>query len=159
MSSQSIQVYTIQLHNPCEVPAEWSIKRPAVDSPKLRDWAFFAAEPSEGNLEPGCSTKLKVLFTPSPSHEQPYSLPLPVKVANNPRAKELLCSGRGYTPRVEFRPELVDCGAILPKTLGQRPAEAGLVLRNLGDRPVEVVCLDLDRQYWDDEEVLRGLNM
>lgn len=153
------QVYTIQLHNPREVPAEWCIKRPAVDSPKLRDWASFVPEPAEGVLEPGATTKLKILFTPTPGREMPYTLPLPIKVANNPKPRELLCSGKGWTPRVEFSPGVVSCGAILPKVPGQKPAEAALQLRNTGDRPVEVVCLDLDGKYWSDEEALRTLNM
>lgn len=152
-------MYTIELHNPCDVPAEWSVKRPAVDSPKLRDWAFFAAEPVEGTLEPGATAQLRVLFTPALGRDAPYALPLPIKVANNARPRELLCAGRGHTPRVEFSPATVDCGAILPKLPGQRPAEGALQLRNLGDRPVEVVCVDLDAATWSDEEALRSLAM
>lgn len=152
-----VQVFTIQLHNPCEVPADWVIKRPAVDSPKLRDWEFFAANPAEGTLEPGATTKLKVLFTPALGREQPYMLPLPIKVANNPRTRELSCCGSGHTPRVEISPGAVDCGAILPKLPGQRPIEATLQLVNPGDRPVEVVCVDLDAACWTDEEALRSL--
>jgi hydrocephalus-inducing protein len=149
-------VFTIQLHNPREVPADWTIKRPAVDSPKLRDWGFFVPEPAEGTLEPGATTKLKVLFTPILGRELAYSLPLPIKATNNPKPRELLCTGKGWTPSVELGPSVVNCGAILP---GQKPAEASLQLRNLGDKPVEVVCLDLDGKYWSDEEALRSLNM
>ena len=57
-------MYTVQLHNPHQVAAEWSIKRPAVDSPKLRDGGCFAAEPVEGVLEPGGRTNIRVTFTP-----------------------------------------------------------------------------------------------
>ena len=152
-------MFSLQLHNPREVPAEWSIKRPAVDSPKLRDWGFFVPQPSEGVLEPGASAVVKVTFTPVLKRELPYSLQLPIRVANNPRARELLCSGKGYTPRVEFSPTAVDCGAILPRFPGQRPAEAVVQIRNLGHRPVEVVSLDLSSQYLADEEALRSLDM
>jgi hypothetical protein len=44
------KVYTVQLHNQQPVPCEWSIKKPAVDSPKLKDWDFFVPEPSAGAL-------------------------------------------------------------------------------------------------------------
>lgn len=152
------QVYTIQLHNPREVPAEWCIKRPAVDSPKLRDWGCFVAEPSEGTLEAGATNKLKVMFTPIPGREMPYTLPLPIKVANNPKPRELMCTGRGWTPRIEFASSVADCGPILPKRPGQKPAEASLQLRNLSNQPVEVVCLDLDSRFWSDEDALRSLN-
>lgn len=62
--TSALQVYTVQLYNPHQVPAEWSIKRPAVDSPKLRDWPFFVAEPCEGVMEPGARTNIRVTFTP-----------------------------------------------------------------------------------------------
>lgn len=149
----------MQLHNPREVPAEWSIKRPAVDSPKLRDWGLFVPEPAEGTLEPGARVNVKVTFTPTLGRDLPCSLPLPIKVNYNPRSRELSCSGKGYTPRVEFSSKVVDCGAILPRFPGQKPAEATVQLTNHGDRPVEVVCLDLDRQYQADEEALRSLDM
>lgn len=153
------QVFTIQLHNPREVPAEWTIKRPAVDSPKLRDWGCFVPEPAEGTLEPGATAKLKVLFTPILGREMPYTSPLPIKVANNPKPRELLCSGRGWTPQVQFSPSVVNCGAVLPKLPGHKPAEGSLQLHNPGGKPVEVVCLDLDSKYWSDEEALRTLDM
>eukprot|EP00775_Hariotina_reticulata_P008964 gene8964-9139_t len=159
VSTGHCKVFSLQLHNPREVPAEWSIKRPAVDSPKLRDWGFFVPQPAEGVLEPGESVVVKVTFTPVLNRELPYSLQLPIKVANNPKARELMCSGRGYTPRVEFSPTVLDCGAILPKVPGQRPAEAIVQLRNLGHRPVEVVSLDLNSQYLADEEALRSLDI
>jgi hypothetical protein len=57
-------VFTVQLHNPHQVAAEWSIKKPAVESPKLRDWGFFVPSPAEGVLEPGARASLTVTFTP-----------------------------------------------------------------------------------------------
>ncbi len=91
---------TVQLHNQKQVPCEWSIKRPAVESVKTKDWTFFACEPCDGTLEPGARTNLKVTFTPAMGREAPYSLCLPIKVANNPRVRELVCTAKGYTPKV-----------------------------------------------------------
>lgn len=102
------------------------------------------------------------LLLPHARHSQagrdaPYSLLLPVKVANNPRIRELACSGRGFTPRIELSTAAADCGAALP---GQRPpAEAVFVLSNPTDRPVEVVCPELDEQHKQDEDALRSLDM
>lgn len=154
-----LQVHTVRLHNPREVPAEWSIKKPAVDSPKLKDWAFFTAEPAEGMLEPGSSANVKVTFTPVLGRDTPYSLPLPIKVNHNSQPHELLCTGKGYTPKVEFSSMVVDCGAILPIFPGQQAAEATVQLTNPCDHPVELVCLDMDKQYCEDQETLRSLDM
>lgn len=134
----------MQLRNNREVPAEWSIKKPAVDSPKLKDWSFFVSDPAEDVLEPGTAVNVKITFTPAMGRDAPYTLPLPIKVNHNPKPRELLCTGKGCTPKVDFNPKAVDCGAILPRFPGQQPAEGTVVLSNLGDTPVEVVCLDLD---------------
>lgn len=153
-----LQVYTIQLTNSRQVPADWSIKKPAVDSPKLKDWQYFVAQPSEGVIEPGGATNIRVAFTPTLGHDSQYSLTLPIKVANNAKGKDLACSGIGYIPRIQFNPSLVDCGSILPLFPGQKPAEAALELTNTGGQAVEVVCLDTDTRYLADEEALRGLD-
>ena len=154
------QIYTVQLHNPRKVPAEWSVKRPAVDSPKLRDWAYFVSQPAEGTLEPGGRTNIRVVFTPQLGRDAPYSLALPIKIAHNPRTCEVMCSGRGITPRLELSCRLLDCGVVLPATAGQRlSSEATMTLSNSGSRPIEVVCLDLDAQHAADEEALRSLDM
>jgi hypothetical protein len=86
-------------------------------------------------------------------------LALPIKIANNPRARELACSGRGFTPRIEVSPSVVDCGATLPGFPGQRPAEAQLMLENPTDKPVEVVCPELDARQQEEEDALRALDM
>ena len=157
VTHRNCKVVTVQLRNPRQVPAEWSIKRPVVDSPKLHDWGFFVAEPAEGTLEPGGAANVRVTFTPQAGRESLYSVALPVRVANNPRPLELACSGRGFTPRVEVAPAVVDCGPALPAFPGQRPAEAAFVITNPTDRPVEVVCVELDARLRADEEALRSL--
>lgn len=58
-----------------------------------------------------------------------------------------------------FPAGLVDCGPVLPLFPGQQPAEAMLTLSNPTDRPVEVVCLELDQRHRQDEEALKGLDM
>jgi hypothetical protein len=149
------QVYTVQLHNARQVAAEWSIKKPAIESPKLKDWDHFKVrvhawharlfpaqpdighfavpvapslqlgslrmcmpfncasisgstthhqiEPTEGVLEPGVRMSLRVTFTPLLGREAPYALWIPLKVANNPRNRELVCNARGNTPKVRAR--------------------------------------------------------
>jgi len=80
-SCYKLQVFTLRLHNPREVPAEWSIKRPAVDSPKLRDWGFFVPQPAESVLELGIS-HYQCLHA-SALQRGARQLQLPIKVANN----------------------------------------------------------------------------
>ncbi len=53
------KVFTVQLHNYKQVPAEFSIKKPA-EVIKAKDWQFFACEPLEGTVEPEQKLNLKV---------------------------------------------------------------------------------------------------
>jgi hypothetical protein len=112
-----------------------------------------------GILEPGAKANLQVVFNPATNREAPYSVVLPIKITNSTRTRDLTCSGRGYTPKVQFSTRLVSCGPILPAAPGQGPAEGRLELYNPGDRPVEVVCLDLDQQRLLEEQALRAADM
>lgn len=57
-------------------------------------------EPAAGLLEPGGRCNVRVTFTPLLGREAPYTLGLPLKIANNPKGMLLTCSGRGFTPKV-----------------------------------------------------------
>jgi hypothetical protein len=56
-------------------------------------------------------------------------------------------------------PGVLDCGPVLPAFPGQRPAEGAITLTNPTDKPVEVVCPDLDERARAEEEALRALDM
>jgi hypothetical protein len=109
--------------------------------------------------QPQRNSSFLPLHLPQAGRDLGYAVALPIKIANNPRARELACSGRGFTPRVDISPGVVDCGPVLPALPGQWPAEAALTLTNPTDRTVEVVCLDLDPRYREEQEALRALDM
>ncbi|GIL73964.1 hypothetical protein Vretifemale_3957, partial [Volvox reticuliferus] len=150
------KVFTVQLHNQKQVPCEFSIKRPA-EVIKAKDWQFFVCEPSEGTLEPDQRLNLKVMFTPILNREAPYTQGIPIRINLNSKVKELQCTGRGLTPKVNFSPNFVDCGPILPFFEGQAPNEARVTMSNPCPFSIEVVSLDFDQRYLSDEEALRGM--
>ena len=42
---------------------------------------------------------------------------------------------------------------------GQEPASASFQMINMGDKAVEVVCMELDGQFLADEQALRAMDM
>ena len=82
----------------------------------------------------------------------------PIKINQNPKLREFHCKGLGLQPRITFTPNSVDCGPILPTFEGQAPNEVRIRMANPCGFPVEVMCLDLDKQYMMDEEVLRTVD-
>ena len=82
----------------------------------------------------------------------------PIKINQNPKLREFHCKGLGLQPRITFSPNSVDCGPILPTFEGQAPNEVRIRMANPCGFPVEVMCLDLDKQYMMDEDVLRNVD-
>ena len=101
-----------------------------------------------------CHSVLTLPCIPPP----PYSQTFPIKINLNSRLREFHCKGKGLQPRVAFKPNFADCGPILPKFDGQKPNEARITMVNPCSFPVEVYCLDLDKQYMMDEDVLRNID-
>ena len=142
------KVATVQLHNPKGVPCEWHLKRP-MDSAK--DWEFFTCEPGRGTLQPGERRNVTITFEPVAGKEA-YLQRVPFKINHNPKMVAVQCRGRGFCLGMRFEPPSLDMGAILPDA---EPAEQELRLCNDLDVPIEVFCLDTDKQFKQEEEMLR----
>lgn len=95
-------------------------------------------------------------FTPGGrGHDPQFSQKLPIRVSNNSKAVVFSCVGSSYTLGVQFDPPIIDLGAILPKHDKQQPISATLNMLNPNDHPIEVVSLDWDKRYLEEERLLR----
>jgi len=66
---------------------------------------------------------------------------------------------QGYTAKLDLSTPVVDCGPILPSSFpGQAPRVMPLTLTNPGDYPMEVISLDFDKRYLEEEDILRSLD-
>ncbi|XP_051512768.1 hydrocephalus-inducing protein homolog [Myxocyprinus asiaticus] len=162
------QVSTIQLYNHGPVPCEWSIR--LVERPKkiekhiplyLRRQArlkqrplsvVFEILPYNGTLYPGDRTNVQVKF--SPAEGRAYSQRLMITVAQSTQKIMLLVQGQGEEPQLEFSSSELDFGPILPYSKGKM---AEVMVRNPCSFPVEFYSLDFDKQYLEEEEILRML--
>eukprot|EP00854_Cymbomonas_tetramitiformis_P000766 gene766-1240_t len=144
---------TIQLFNPREVNAEWHIKKP-MDGAK--DWSFFRCEPASGMLVPGERQFMNLYFEPTwprPPERLHYSQVIPIRVTFNKRDVKLECTGLGFMLGLRLEPPVLDLAPILPSA--EKPNEAFFTMINDSHVPIEVFSLDVDKQYLEDEEILR----
>ncbi|RYY33399.1 hypothetical protein EON62_04265, partial [archaeon] len=89
----------LQLHNVTPVPVAWSIP-PALPSTTSRDRDFFKVEPISGSLQPGERCMLTVSFTPA--ERRAYSVSIPLRLANNPKQRNIVVKGNGEVLDVRF---------------------------------------------------------
>ncbi|KAK7891948.1 hypothetical protein WMY93_023911 [Mugilogobius chulae] len=157
----SCQMKTVQLFNPESVPCKWSIaeevklkkvnkflpfyKRKQQPSPVV-----FQMLPSAGVLTPGERANVRVKFTPL--EEGFYSKHLVVSVAESNEKVLITAQGEGEEPQLEFCPSVMQLGPCLPFTTEM---EAEVVVKNPCSFPIEFYCLELDKQYIEEEKILR----
>ena len=165
-----VKLVTIQMVNAKDIPCEWSVvTKSALDTVKidkhipmhLRKKAVKAALqakppnvfeilPSSGILLPGQKFNVQVKFMPL--EERNYDDKITVKVNQSSSRVVLSCRGSGQEPRIEFEPTLVNLGPILPHSFGD---ERDVIIRNPCSFPVEIYNLEHDKQYLQDEQILR----
>ncbi|TRY66375.1 hypothetical protein DNTS_003347 [Danionella cerebrum] len=162
------QVITVQLHNEGPVSCEWSIKQEEHSKkieklipPYLRRQAqrkqrlppvVFETLPSKGTLHPGDRTNVQVKF--SPAEGKTYKQKLVMRVAQSSQRILLVAHGQGEDPQLQFSSSVIDFGSILPFSEGKM---MDVTVCNPCSFPVEFYSVDFDKQYQEEEEILRLL--
>ncbi|XP_063801928.1 hydrocephalus-inducing protein homolog isoform X2 [Pseudophryne corroboree] len=162
------QIRTIQLYNQLPVPCEWTVVNqesvvkldkhiPMHLRKKLRHEirpkvAIFEVMPSHDLLLPGQKKNVEIKFLPQ--EEKPYSQRLVLQVAHSSQRVMLLVEGQGLEPRLEFLPSVLELGPILPFSSGD---DMEVLVKNPCSFPVEFYSLEMDKQYMEEEKVLRLL--
>ena len=82
-----------------------------------------------------------------------YSECIPLLISQNPDANlAFMVEGQGSEPQVVFDRNLLEFSPIMPFTAG---TEAEVTISNPMDYPVELYSLEFDKQYLEEEEMLR----
>lgn len=145
------RIITVRLSNPGPVQAEWSLKKPA-DAGEQRVWNSFRCDPSSGVVAAHSHMNIKVIFIPQQcgTKKTEYSQDLSIKVSHN-RTIVLNATGTSFTSMVKIWPKELDLGVMHP---AGRPAVGDLQLSNPGLTPIEVIAMDFDTQWADEQRLL-----
>ena len=139
--------FTVVLHNPKEVVAEWAVKPPIEGG---KDFSYFSCSPSSGTLVPNGKLHVEVTFTPTT--ERAYGTKLNFKCANNNKPYYLTVNGQGRDLKVACVPDAIELPPVMPH------ADASHMifeLRNPTAYPIEVYSVEYDGKYLDEELMLR----
>lgn len=156
----------IRLENNKEITCEWSFQnKPEVPSVALAnppegvrnskskdDAPKFTVSPHHGTLYPGQKTTIDVMFTPV--HEKVYTEKLQFKCNQNQKNFVLNVKGQGINYACEMEPVNVELGPVLPY---DNSAIQAFEIRNPMDHPIELYSLDFDKQYIEEEEILKRI--
>lgn len=164
------QIITIQIYNHKHVRCDWSTlptekelkaqasqidkhtpmhlrRKIKPEKPKPKIFEFM---PAEGTLLPGQRINVQVKFMPT--DEKKYEQRLTMRLAQSSQRVTVLAKGQGLEPRLEFARNLVEFGPILPHSPGD---EQDVVIKNPCSFPIEFYNLEFDRQFLEEEKILR----
>nr|XP_019962004.1 PREDICTED: hydrocephalus-inducing protein homolog [Paralichthys olivaceus] len=161
------QIKTIQLLNHQTVPCNWSMAEHVKPFQKVDKFlprhlhrkflqaqrpplTMFEMIPSSGVLTPGERVNVQIKFSPAEGHA--YNRQLVVHVAENKEPVFITAQGQGEEPQLEFCPSVLELGPCLP---GSIAVEAEVAVRNPCSFPIEFYSLDFDKQYLEEEKILR----
>ncbi|XP_053944033.1 hydrocephalus-inducing protein homolog [Cuculus canorus] len=162
------QEETVQFHNQLEVPCTWfltinepvkkvdkqvrgTVRRKMLQEPNSKPHVFTAL-PSAGVLSPGQRCNVRIRF--SPTEEKSYKNILKINISQSSQHLQLLVSGHGLKPQLEFCPKVLELGPLLPDGHG---VEGTVVVKNPCKFPIEFYSLEFDKEYLAEEQILRML--
>jgi hydrocephalus-inducing protein len=149
----------IRLENNKEVVCDWSFTQKAEPSTSLlgassdrkgAEGERFQVWPHSGVLQPGQRQTVDVMFTPNA--DKPFNQKLAFRCAQNQKQFILNVRGQGINYQVELLPETIALGPVLPY---DSSAIQTFEIRNPMDIPIELYSLDFDKQYTEEEDILR----
>ncbi|KAM4722980.1 hydrocephalus-inducing protein homolog [Rhinophrynus dorsalis] len=162
------QIRSVQLYNQLPVLCEWTVMNqenevkidkhtPMHLRKKLRKElkpksVIFEMMPATGVLLPGEKKNVEIRFIPR--EEKLYSQRLVLQVAQSSQRVMLLVQGQGLEPRLEFTPSVLELGPILPFSPGD---DVEVLVKNPCSFPIEFYSLEMDKQYVEEEKILRML--
>ncbi|CAF3321831.1 unnamed protein product [Rotaria socialis] len=172
------KIATIQLKNPQEIRCEWVAIYPGEDTNSKQVGRFprrgnistsrrkpstriFEVLPPSGSLLPGQKTNVQIKFTPT--EEINYESRVLLRINQSSQRLMIICRGVGLEPQIIigqmhgdiFEPTTsIIFNPILTHSQGD---EQDIVLRNPCMFPIEIYNLEFDKQYLEEEKILRLL--
>ncbi|XP_039618305.1 hydrocephalus-inducing protein-like [Polypterus senegalus] len=162
------QVKNFQIYNHVQVVCEWVLTEE--EKPKLIDkhmplhlrrkakiktkpsQQVFELLPSSGILLPGERVNVQVKF--SPTKEKLYTESIFLRISQSKERKKLIVQGKGLELHLDFCPSVLEFVPILPYSNGDKIV---VTVKNPCAYPIEFYSLEFDKQYHEEEKILRML--
>jgi hydrocephalus-inducing protein len=148
----------LRIENTKEVSCEWWFYNPAPGqnkeaSDKKKEAEFFQVWPISGTLLPGQRSTIDVMFTPH--SDKAFAQKLAFKCKENPKQFVLNVKGQGINNLVDLKPDNIKLGPVLP--YDTKSIEC-FEITNPMDHPIEIYSLDFDKQYLEEEEIIKRMD-
>lgn len=101
---------------------------------------------------PGQRSTIDVMFTPN--SDKPFNQKLAFRCKENTKQFVLNVKGLGNNNLVELRPDTAKLGPVLP--YDTKSIESFEIVNPM-DHPIEIYSLDFDRQYLEEEEIIKRI--
>ncbi|KAG2470210.1 HYDIN protein, partial [Polypterus senegalus] len=112
----------------------------------------FELLPSSGILLPGERVNVQVKF--SPTKEKLYTESIFLRISQSKERKKLIVQGKGLELHLDFCPSVLEFVPILPYSNGDKIV---VTVKNPCAYPIEFYSLEFDKQYHEEEKILRML--
>ena len=123
------------------------------DDKKKQEIEFFQVWPASGVLLPGQRSSIDVMFTPN--SDKPFAQKLIFKCKENQGKQFILnVKGQGANNIVELVPDNIKLGPVLPY---DKTSIESFEIVNPMEHPIEIFSLDFDRQYCEEEDIIKRM--
>lgn len=141
----------VRFENKKEVPCDWSYYyKPDVAGVSAKEGEKFSVSPTTGYLLPGQKQTVDIIFTPT--HEKIVTQKLQFKCKENSKLFVLNVRGHGINYALDIIENSIQMGPVLPY---DKSAVKQVEIRNPMSFPIEVYSSDFDKQFIDEEEILK----
>ena len=149
------KIIKVRFENKKEVSWDWwYYYKPDVAGVSAKEGEKFSVYPVGGQLLPGQKQTVDVIFTPT--HEKIISQNLQFKWKENSKIFTLNVKGHGINYALDIIESSIEMGPVLPY---DKSAVKTIDIKNPMSFPIEVYSSDFDKQYLEEEEILKRFEL
>ena len=146
------KIIKVRFENNKEVPCDWFYyyKESVQNAGGAKEAEKFSVNPTSGYLLPGQKQTVDVIFTPT--HEKLVTQKLQFKCNHNSKLFVMNTKGYGISYTLDIIENSIEMGPVLPY---DKSSEKVVELKNTMSFPIEVFTTDFDKQFIEEEEILK----
>jgi hydrocephalus-inducing protein len=146
------KIIRVRFENKKEVPCDWFYyyKESVQNAGASKEGEKFSVYPTSGYLLPSQKQTVDIIFTPT--NEKVVTQKLQFKCNHNSKLFAMNAKGYGINYAIEIIENSIEMGPVLPYN---KTSEKIIELKNTMSFPIEVYSTDFDKQFTEEEDILR----